>query len=117
MKNFKANGLPLLIGSLPMDSHEEAIKLVFEHTPEIPLWVQLPRYREEGMIDQFLSGLPGFTDEAHKNILDTSKPGFDAELIAYFEDYLFSFFPAFPDLPMKPIKIFLIPQNLDLTQN
>lgn len=88
MKNFKANGFPLLIGSLPMDNHEEAIKLVFEHTPDIPLWVQLPLYREEGMIDQFLSGLPGFADGTGKNILDTSKPGFDAELIAYFEDYL-----------------------------
>ncbi|CCK82226.1 uroporphyrinogen decarboxylase/cobalamine-independent methonine synthase family protein [Desulfobacula toluolica] len=88
MKNFKANGLPLLIGSLPMDNHEKATKLVLDHTPDIPLWVQLPLYKEEGMIDQFLPGLPGFTGETGKSILDTSMPGFDEELIAYFEEYL-----------------------------
>ena len=88
MKNFKANGLPLLIGSLPMDSHEKATKLVFDHTPDIPLWVQLPRYKEEGMISQFLPGLPGFTNEIEKNFLDTSKPEFDEEFLAFFEEYL-----------------------------
>ena len=88
MKNFKADGLPLLIGSLPMKSHEEATKLVLAHTPDIPLWVQLPLYREEGMISQFLPGLPGFIPGTEKNFLDTSKPEFDEELIAFFEDYL-----------------------------
>ncbi|NOX32231.1 MAG: hypothetical protein GXP56_00625 [Deltaproteobacteria bacterium] len=88
MENFKANGLPLLIGSLPMDNHEQATRLVLEHTPDIPLWVQLPVYKEEGMISQFLPGLPGFTDGTGKNFLDTAKPGFDEEFLAYFEDYL-----------------------------
>ena len=88
MKKFKANGLPLLIGSLPMDSHKEATELVLEHTPDIPLWVQLPLYKEEGMINQFLAGLPGFTNEIEKSLLDTSKPGFDEEFIAFFEEYL-----------------------------
>jgi len=88
MKNFKANGLPLLIGSLPMDSHEKATKLVLEYTPDIPLWVQLPHYREEGMILQFLSGLPGFTRDTDKSLLDTSKPEFDEECLAFFEEYL-----------------------------
>ncbi|WP_457554076.1 hypothetical protein [Desulfobacula sp.] len=88
MKNFKANGLPLLIGSLPMDSHEKATKLVLEYTPDIPLWVQLPLYREEGMIQQFLPGLPGFISDSDKSLLDTSKPEFDEEFIAFFEEYL-----------------------------
>ena len=88
MKNFKPNGLPLLIGSLPMDSHEKAAKLVFEHTPDIPLWVQLPHYKEEGMILQFLPGLPGFTKDTDKSLLDTSKPEFDEESLAFFEEYL-----------------------------
>ncbi len=88
MKNFKANGLPLLIGSLPMDNHEKATRLVLDHTPDIPLWVQLPTYREEGMIDQFLPGLPGFAGDTGKSILDTSIPEFDEDLIAYFEEYL-----------------------------
>lgn len=45
-------------------------------------------YREEGMIDQFLSGLPGYTGKGDKSVLDTSIPGFDEEFIAYFEEYL-----------------------------
>ncbi|MCP3872481.1 MAG: hypothetical protein GY699_04905 [Desulfobacteraceae bacterium] len=88
MKNFKANGLPLLIGSLPMDNHEKATKLVLDYTPDIPLWVQLPQNKEEGMINQFLPGLPGFTEGTQKNILDTSKSDFDEEFIAFFEAYL-----------------------------
>ena len=88
MENFKANGFPLLIGSLPMENHEEAVRLVLDHTPDIPLWVQLPIYREEGMIEQFLPGLPGFSDQSKKNILDTSRPEFDEEFVSYFEDYI-----------------------------
>jgi len=88
MKHFKPNGLPLLIGSLPMDSHEKATRLVMEHTPDIPLWVQLPHNREEGMIPQFLPGLPGFTSGSEKNLLDTSTPEFDDQFLAFFEEYL-----------------------------
>ncbi len=87
MKNFRANGLPLLIGSLPMKSHEETTKLVLEHTPDIPSWVQLPGYKEEGMISQFLPGLPGFSSDTDKNMLDTSKPEFDEEFLEFFEEY------------------------------
>jgi len=55
IENFQANCLPVLIGSLPMDNHAEATKLVYKYTPEIPLWVQLPVFKEEGMLAQFLS--------------------------------------------------------------
>jgi hypothetical protein len=71
MTSFKANGLPLLIGSLPMDNHGAATQLVMDHTPELPLWVQLPRFTEEGMINQFLTGLPGLTILNGKLFLDT----------------------------------------------
>ncbi len=88
MKEFKANGYPLLIGSIPMDDHKAATKLVIDHTPQIPLWVQLPCYREEGMIQQFLPGLPGFSPDSEKNMLDTSLESFDEEFLSFFEDYL-----------------------------
>ena len=88
MISFKANGLPLLIGSLPMDDHKAATQMVMDHTPEIPLWVQLPRFREEGMINQFLPGLPGVTVLNDKHFIDTQKPEFDEEVLAFFEDYL-----------------------------
>ena len=66
LDTFQANCLPLLIGSLPINDHKEAIELVMNHTPEIPLWVQLPAYREEGMIEQFAPGLPGLKTEKNK---------------------------------------------------
>lgn len=88
MTSFKANGLPLLIGSLPMDDHQAATRLVMDHTPKIPLWVQLPRFREEDMIHQFLPGLPGLTFLNDKVFIDTQKPGFDQELLDFFQDYL-----------------------------
>jgi len=86
--NFQANGLPVLIGSLPIDDHEEAVKLVFKHTPEIPVWVQLPTYKEEGMIAQFLSGFPGLVMEDDRAFIDTSNEKFDDDLLEFYEDYL-----------------------------
>ncbi|MBU4208934.1 MAG: hypothetical protein KKD12_04550, partial [Proteobacteria bacterium] len=88
IKNFQANGLPVLIGSLPMDDHTEAVKLVFRYTPEIPLWVQLPVYKEEGMIAQFLPGLPGLTIEKERAYIDTSTAGFGEDLLKFYEDYI-----------------------------
>ncbi len=88
MTRFKANSFALLIGSLPMDDHKAATDLVFDHTPQVPLWVQLPAFKKEGMIEQFLSGLPGLTREKDKSFLDTSKPGFDEAYLAFYENYL-----------------------------
>ncbi len=88
MTAFKANLRPLLVGSLPMTDHPAAARLVFEHTPEIPLWVQLPIYREEGMVNQFMPGLPGVTQKGDKSFIDTQKETFDQEFLEFFEDYL-----------------------------
>jgi methionine synthase II (cobalamin-independent) len=85
---FQANCLPVLIGSLPLQDHHEALELVLRFTPEIPLWVQLPFYRHEGMVPQFTPGLPGLTGQAEKMRVDTSQSGFASELIAFYEDYL-----------------------------
>jgi len=88
MTAFKANSRPLLVGSLPMKDHPAAARLVFDHTPEIPLWVQLPMYREEGMVNQFMPGLPGVTKKEDKCFIDTQKETFDQEFLEFFEDYL-----------------------------
>lgn len=88
INDFKPNGLPLLIGSLPIDDHLLAIKLVLEYTPEIPLWVQLPVFREEGMIAQFLPGLPGLTEENDKIFINTSGRNFDDDIIRFYEEYI-----------------------------
>ena len=88
METFSANALPVLIGSLPMESHDEATALVLSHTSEIPLWVQLPKYPEEGMIAQFITGMPGYDPENEKSQIDTSADGFDDQMIAFFEEFL-----------------------------
>lgn len=88
INNFKPNGLPLLIGSFPVNDHLLAMKLILEYTPEIPLWSQLPVFREEGMIAQFLPGLPGLTEEDEKLFIDTSSRNFDNEIVEFYEDYL-----------------------------
>lgn len=88
MQTFNPSGRPALIGSLPMDDHEKAAGLVLEYVPEIPLWVQLPVFKEEGMVAQFLPGMPGVVSENDKTFIDKNKPGFSEEMLAFYEDYL-----------------------------
>ncbi len=85
---FQGNGLPFLIGSLPLSDHEAAARLVRQFTPQIPLWVQLTQLPGENMIAQFASGLPGLRVENGKHIMDTAAEGFDAELLRFYEDFL-----------------------------
>ncbi len=85
---FKPNALPTLIGSIPLKDHKEAVKLILKYTPEIPLWPQLPCYKEERLLSQFAEGLPGIRQKDDTFFFDTSDPGFDEEVLAFFEDYL-----------------------------
>jgi methionine synthase II (cobalamin-independent) len=85
--NFHPDCRGLLIGSLPLTDHLEAQNLVLKYTPEIPLWVQLPAYREEGMMLQFLPGMPGLTVMDQRTFIDTESAKFDEELLAFYEDY------------------------------
>ncbi|MDM8516899.1 hypothetical protein QUF76_11920 [Desulfobacterales bacterium HSG16] len=87
-KNFRPDALPLLIGSLPISDHEEAIKLILDYTPQIPLWAQLPVYKEEGMMNQFAPGLPGLVNKDGDVAVDISKPSFDEEVLAFYEEYM-----------------------------
>lgn len=87
-KTFQPNCLPLLIGSLPLADHLEAQRLILECTPEIPLWPQLPTYPEEGMLAQFLPGMPGLTTAAGKTFIDIESARFEEELLGFYEEYL-----------------------------
>ncbi len=71
-----------------MDNHNLATELIFSHTPQIPLWPQLPVYREEGMLRQFLPGFPGITEKDGKIFIDNEKDGFAEELLLFYEEYL-----------------------------
>ena len=88
MDQFKGNALPVLIGSLPVTDHDEAISLVLEHTPDIPLWVQLPVHREESMMTQFLPGMPGLVQSQERVFVDTSGSTFEDDLLKFYEDYI-----------------------------
>lgn len=87
-KHFRPDCRPTLIGSLPLDDHKEACELVFEHSPDIPIWAQLPVFKEEGMLRQFLPGMPGFTLEQEKAYINKAGENFDAEVLAFYEDYM-----------------------------
>ena len=85
---FEAGGHATLIGSIPLTSHDEALDLVFQYTPRIPLWPQLPGNRFEGMLQQFNEGLPCIAAEGEKIFFNSGSEQFEAEQLAFFEEYL-----------------------------
>jgi hypothetical protein len=87
-KNFKAGCLPLLIGSMPVKDHRDAADLAFEYTPDIPLWVQLPHFPEEGMVAQFIPGMPSVAQTAERTFIDTAAESFDTDFLSFFEEYM-----------------------------
>lgn len=86
--NFNPDCRAVLIGSLPLQDHQEALDLVLRRTPDIPLWVQLPGRKEEGMISQFLPGMPGLTGAAGNETVRTDAADFDDQLLAFYEEYM-----------------------------
>ncbi len=90
---FSADGLPVLIGSLPLASHREALEWITSVTPEIPLWPQLPSNPAEQMLPQFAEGIPCIAEDKpgsteNRIIFDISGPDFDEQMLAFFEEYL-----------------------------
>jgi methionine synthase II (cobalamin-independent) len=85
---FLPAGAATLIGSLPVHDYEEALELILAHTPEIPLWPQLPGNPAEGMLQQFSENLPGFCEETGKAFFRTSSLDFAERHLAFFEAYL-----------------------------
>ena len=79
---------PLLIGSFPLDDHAAAAQLIMAHTPATPIWAQLPVYPQEGMVAQFLTGMPAVKTKGGKTFIDTAAEDFDDELVAFFEAYM-----------------------------
>ncbi len=87
-RTFQPDGRPVLIGSLPLTMHAEALEWIFKATPEIPLWPQLPANPHEGMMNQFVEGFPGIIEEAGSILYDTTGPGFEEAMLAFFEAFL-----------------------------
>lgn len=86
-------GYPVLIGSLPLESHEKALEWILKATPEIPLWPQLPANPLERMLPQFAEGIPCIRETdmekpEGKIYFDTAFEGFDEAMLAFYEEYL-----------------------------
>ena len=79
---------PLLVGSFPHDRHETAVELILAHTPEYPVWPQLPVHAREGMMVQYIQGLPGLTLADEKVRVDVTQPDYDQAQLAFFETLL-----------------------------
>lgn len=86
--DFYPRALGAWIGSLPLDDHDEAVRLMLDYTPDIPLWVQLPKLVAEGMVAQFAKGMPGLTIKDGRMYVDAGKKDFDSEMLAFLEDYI-----------------------------
>lgn len=85
---FSARCTPVLIGSLPLTSHEEAMRLIASATPEIPLWPQLPKQAKEGMVRQFVTGFPGLVDQDGRSYVDTSREDFTFQMTSFYDELL-----------------------------
>jgi hypothetical protein len=90
MTKFTPQCRAVLIGSLPLKDHFQAVELILEHTPDFPLWPQLPQNPKEGMVRQFLSGMPGLTEEGNRFWVDGQMDGFEVEMTAFYESYMAS---------------------------
>ncbi|NDY42861.1 hypothetical protein G3N55_08395 [Dissulfurirhabdus thermomarina] len=85
---FQPDARATLIGSLPLADHGEATRLVLRYVPEIPLWVQLPRYPDERLLTQFAEGLPGLEETDGEVRFNTAAPDFEERFLAFMENYL-----------------------------
>lgn len=88
MKPWTGKSYPTLIGSMPHSDPDEAIELVLGAAPSIPVWPQLSVVKAEQMMIQFLEGLPGIQHEAGRIFVHSDSPGFEDELLAFYEGYL-----------------------------
>jgi hypothetical protein len=88
MPSLKTNCLPMLVGSLPIKDHDQAMELILKYTPDIPLWPQLPKYKEEGMVQQYVNGLPGLDICDETLFINAQGDEFDAAYLEFYEEYL-----------------------------
>ncbi len=85
---FQPHALPTLIGSLPHKDPATAVQLIEKYVPAIPIWPQLPFYKQEGMVSQYAPGMPGLMALDDTLFVDATTAQFDTELVAFYEDYL-----------------------------
>jgi methionine synthase II (cobalamin-independent) len=87
-ERFQPNGCATLIGSQPVEDHHVACELILEYTPDLPTWPQLPVYPHEGMVSQFMPGMPGLIQDHQRYFVDTLRDDFESQVLTFFESYL-----------------------------
>jgi methionine synthase II (cobalamin-independent) len=87
-RKWQPYGAATLVGSLPHHDRQRAIDLVFEEVGEIPAWPQLSSNTSEQMMTQYNEGLPGLGRKNDRILFTVSDPGFEQELLAFYEEYL-----------------------------
>jgi methionine synthase II (cobalamin-independent) len=87
-RKWQPYGAATLVGSLPHHDRQRAIDLVFEEVGEIPAWPQLSSYNSEQMMVQYNEGLPGLERKNDRILFTVSDPGFEQELLEFYEEYL-----------------------------
>ncbi len=86
---FEPRCLPTTIGSLPHADVVRGTDLIFQYTPQIPAWVQLPkRSFYENMMVQFTEGLPGLVEGKERIYFDTTLPDYVEQLTDFYTRYL-----------------------------
>jgi methionine synthase II (cobalamin-independent) len=84
---WKPNAAATMVGSMPHRDRDKVIDLVLREFPEVPVWPQLSVFPSEQMMNQYLEGLPGMRSEEGRIFMDTADPDFEAELLAFYEEY------------------------------
>jgi len=72
------------IGSLPYEEIDKALEVSFSF--DIPAWPQLPKFKEEGMLWQFIKNFPGFSLE--RELIITESKDFEEKVLKIYEIYL-----------------------------
>jgi len=86
---FKADCLPLFLGSLPKMDNDRAFDLVMAYSPSIPNWSQMPGGdKKEEMVAQFAPGLPGLKKHEGSLCVDSEDVAFQDEMLRFYETYL-----------------------------
>ena len=85
---FKPQCLPILIGSLPLTDHRDAVDVILTYSSTIPLWPQLPKLPKEGMVRQFLSGFPGLQEDGSRFWIDTGLADFEDQMTSFYQEYM-----------------------------